>query len=216
MSLLLYGIVAEDAHLQLEPELQSVRAAGLAAIVSVNVTELSREAAVVLAYGEQINRIHQQTTLIPMRYGNVVVNESAIIEHLHDRGLDYQQRLMALADCEEMGIRLRLDACVAQTTRASSGHAYLLARKRAYTVPDDALEEAARLNHGLAGLYRQHCAELSIFNGQRTYLLSYLVARIHLTAFHSCLTRLNKHGVITGPWPPYNFVSENILFQPKN
>jgi hypothetical protein len=92
-----------------------------------------------------------------------------------------------------------------------SGHNYLLARKRAYAIPEQAEQQAGLLNAALAGLYRQHCAAISIFNGQRTYLLSYLVPRTELQTF---LERLNaladcsaSLGFISGPWPPYNFAS---------
>lgn len=211
MSLLLYGIIAEDVSLALESELQLIKAAGLAAIVKACEIEISREPAIVLAYGEQIKQIHQQTTLIPIRYGSVLNNEIEIIQHLQNHALHYQTRLITLADCEEMGIRLLLETTEDCSVNTSSGYAYLLARKRAYAVPEHAEQQATLLNQGLAGLYREHCAELSVFNGQRTYLLSYLVSRSDLPTFRDCLhalaDSLKENGFISGPWPPYNFVS---------
>jgi hypothetical protein len=211
MSLLLYGIIAEDVPVLLEPELHLIKAAGLAAVVKRCDMEISREPAIVLAYGEQITQIHQQTTLIPIRYGSVLANEAEVVQHLQNHAPHYQTRLIALADCEEMGIRLLLETTENHAAKTSSGLAYLLARKRAYAVPESAEQQAALLNQGLAGLYRQHCTELGVFNGQPTYLLSYLVSRTDLPAFRECLYALaegiKENGFISGPWPPYNFAN---------
>jgi Gas vesicle synthesis protein GvpL/GvpF len=75
-------------------------------------------------------------------------------------------------------------------------------------VPEYALQHAQALNHGLAGLYQQQHAELNLFHGQSTYLLSYLVSRAHLDDFRQCLSVLTKEiegSFISGPWPLYNF-----------
>lgn len=206
MSLLLYGIVFEDTLLAIDPELQIITAAGLAAVVKANDTEISREPAVVIAYGEQINRIHQQTTLIPIRYGSELANENEVIQHLTSNALHYQTRLTKLVDCEEMGIRLPIDSLEDnQVSKPISGYDYLLARKRVYAVPEQTEQQATVLNNALAGLYRQQCAELSVFNGRRTYLLSYLVPRTELPLFCEKLRDLIDGSFISGPWPPYNF-----------
>jgi hypothetical protein len=214
MSLLLYGIVADNAPLVFEPAIRQVKAAGLAAIVKTTETEISREPAVVLAFGEQVMRIHQQTTLIPMRYGSVLADDDEVITHLLDNQASYQTRLAELDNCEEMGIRITLDSMpddAITPVQPVSGFDYLLARKRAYAIPEHAEQQASELNIALSGLYRQHCAAISIFNGQRTYLLSYLVPRDKLPAFRERLNALADSmtdlGFISGPWPPYNFAS---------
>jgi hypothetical protein len=211
MSLLVYDIVAGDAQLVVEPTMRLINAAGLAAIVKACNTEISREPARVLAFGEQVWRIHQQTTLIPMRYGSVLGDEDAVIEHLLDHEARYRTRLAELENCEEMGIRIRLDLTPddAITTPQVSGHQYIIARKRAYAIPEDAVQQATLLNNALAGLYRQRRTAISVFNGQRTFLLSYLVPRAELPVFRERLNALADSiadlGSISGPWPPYNF-----------
>lgn len=206
MSLLLYGIISESASLTLEPDFLMIKAAGLAAIVKPCEMEISREPATVLTYGEKIMQIHQQTTLIPIRYGSQLGDETQVITHLQAQQKHYHNRLEALHDCEEMGIRLLLGTVDGNSSdSAKSGYAYLLARKRAYAVPELAEQQRDFLNKGLAGLYRQHCAELGFFNGQRSYLLSYLVSRSNLAAFCDLADALKEHGLISGPWPPYSF-----------
>ena len=212
MSWLLYGIVSDDAQFVLEPTLPLIKVAGLAAIVKACDTEISREPAVVLAFGEQVLHLHQQTTLIPMRYGSVLADEDSVIAHLLDNQSRYQTRLAELDSCEEMGLRITLDALpddLMTTPPQVSGYHYLLARKRAYALPEQAEQQAGVVNAALAGLYRQHCATLSVFNGRQTYLLSYLVPRNQLPAFCERLNALADSwedlGSISGPWPPYNF-----------
>jgi hypothetical protein len=206
MSLLLYGIIFENAPLAIDSELQIINAAGLAAIVKNNICEISREPAVIIAYGEQIKHIHQQTTLIPIRYGSELATEQEVIAYLTSHAEHYQTRLKELIDCEEMGIRLPIDSTEDnQTSKPISGYDYLLARKRVYAIPEQVEQQATLINNALAGLYRQHCAELSVFNGQRTYLLSYLVPRAELSFFRERLIVLIDQRFISGPWPPYNF-----------
>lgn len=213
MNLLLYGIVAGNARLAAVPEVGLIKAAGLAVIAKASETEISQEPALVLAFGEQVMRIHQQTTVIPMRYGSVLAGEEAVTRHLLDHAAHYQKQLATLVNCEEMGVRLSLGAAedTTVTTKPVSGYGYLQARKRAYAVPEHAEQQATLLNNALAGLYRQHCAAISVFNGQRTYLLSYLVPRTDLQAFCDKLNvlagSLTGIGSISGPWPPYNFAN---------
>jgi len=214
MSLLLYGVIAANTPLVMAPELQLIIAAGLAAVVRVCEMELNRDSVEVLAYGEQVRSIHQQTTIIPMRYGSLLADQQAVTAYLLGQAEQYRVRLIDLENCDEMGIRLWLDDAteskVAGGLSAVSGHDYLLSRKRVYAVSEQVEQQVIVLNDSLAGLYRQHCAEISIFAGQRSYLLSYLVPRSQITAFQQKLQAqfdpVIQAATISGPWPPYNFV----------
>ncbi|MEI6542914.1 MAG: GvpL/GvpF family gas vesicle protein [Methylococcales bacterium] len=214
MSFLLYGIINEASLLVIEPTFTLIKAAGIIAIAKACENEVSREPAVVLAYGEKVMNIHQQTTLIPMRYGSILADEEAVKVHLKDNNARYQARLAELNNCEEMGIRLLLEPFPDSDTSSQqpvSGLSYLKARKRAYAVPEKAEQQAAFLEDALSGLYRQHCSAISVFNGQQTYLLSYLVHRSNLPAFHERLSFVEKSITdlcsVSGPWPPYNFAN---------
>jgi hypothetical protein len=212
---MLYGIVMENAQFLVEPTIGLISAAGLTAIVIRCETDISREPAIVLAFGEQVMQIHQQTTLIPMRYGSILKNDDEVKELLHKHQFHYQALLVEFNNCEEMGIRLSFELMTDNTMplqQPVTGHHYLLARKRAYTIPEYIEQQAEILTDNLTGLYRQRCAAMSVFNGQQTYLLSYLVPRNKLTAFRErLLDSMNIIGdtcAISGPWPPYNFASE--------
>lgn len=215
MSLLLYGIVMEDSQLDIDPNMQLVKEGALVAIVTICEDEVSREPSIVLAFGEQVMQIHQQTTVIPMRYGSVLKNKDAVRQHLLEHQIHYQSCLIELNDCEELGIRLSLELLtdhVVSLQQPVSGHRYLQERKRVYEVPVCIEQQAEKINNVLIGLYRQHNVTFSVFNGRQTYLLSYLVPRSELDIFRQRLHELRNVigdiGSMSGPWPPYNFVSE--------
>jgi len=215
MSLLLYGIVMENAQFLVEPTISLISAVGLTALVTNCDTEISREPAIVLAFGEQVMQIHQQTTLIPMRYGSILKNDDEVKGLLHKHQVHYQELLVEFNNCEEIGIRLSFELItdnLIPLQQSVTGHHYLLARKRAYAIPEHIEQQAEILNNKLTGLYRQRCAAMSVFNGQQTYLLSYLVPRNELTAFRErfleLMSIIGGTTAISGPWPPYNFASE--------
>ena len=214
MSFLIYGITNDGSSLVIEPSFTLIKSAGIVAIVKASVKEVSREPAIVLAYGEKVMEIHQQTTLIPMRYGSILADEDEVKIHLLDNHSRYQARLAELNNCVEMGVRLLLEPLSNIDTSPQqrvNGLNYLIARKRAYAIPEHAEEQAVFLEKALSGLYHQHCAAISVFNGQQTYLLSYLVHRSNLKAFQERLSFVEKSITdlcsISGPWPPYNFAN---------
>ncbi len=204
--LLVYGVIAEQALGEIAPEFAVIKAAGLAALVKTVNHSISRDSVEVLAYGQQIQQWHQQTTLIPIRYGSVLVDEAAVIEYLRAHQTDYQALLLELADCDEMGVRLLTELRPADCS-AQSGLAYLQARKQAYAVPAFIERQVCEINKALAGLYRQQNLVVDVFNGYQSYLLSYLVPRQQLMLFQQMLADIDNQGVVSGPWPVYSFVN---------
>jgi hypothetical protein len=216
MSLLLFGIISGDHSSSIDADLRLVQSEGLVALVKASDTELSRESSSIIAYGDQIMRVHQQTTMIPVRYGSLLADEQEVVKHLTDHSAHYHTLLAKLDDCEEVGIRMTLidsdsdsDSDNDNDALQASGHAYLKARKHVYSVPELAAQQETLINHTLAGLYREHRATLSLFNGQRTYLLSYLVPRATLMQFKAgyfdLSASMGANVTLSGPWPPYNF-----------
>ena len=212
MSLLLYGIVAENSlPADLDESLRLAHAGGLAAVTAC-CEQADQDVETVLAFGNVVERIHQHTTIIPIRYGSLLPDEAAVIEHLAEKSEHYSQRLAELEGCEEMGVRLPMatpEPNPNPNTKTSSGHEYLQALKRKYSATEQAEKEAAALDLALVGLYRKRCGEPGLFAGQPMYLVSYLVPRTQLDAFRAQLDGLftagTHRGIISGPWPPYNF-----------
>ena len=212
MSLLLYGIVAENAvPADFDESLLLIPADGLTAVTAC-CEQADTDVESVLAFGNIVERIHQRTTIIPVRYGSLLPDEAAVIEHLAEKSSHYLNLLMEMEGCVEMGIRLPMAAPepdIFPAIKVTSGHDYLLARKRKYSAAEQAEKEAAALDFALTGLYRKRCGEAGLFVNQPMYLVSYLVPRNQLDAFRAKLDGLfeagTHRGIISGPWPPYNF-----------
>ena len=212
MSLLLYGIVAEAAPVeQAGAALLFIPGGGLAAAAAA-CAEAGQDVESVLAFGAAVERLHRQTTVIPVRYGTLMADAAAVAAHLEAMAGHYRRRLAQLENCEEMGIRLPMAkpaAADAPAPPAASGREYLSALKRKYSATEQAEKRAAELNLALAGLYREQRAETGLFNGETMYLSSYLVPRDKLAEFRAKLDALaasgNLNGLVSGPWPPYSF-----------
>lgn len=212
MSFLLYGIVAEDGLAEgLADPLVSIPCAGLAAVAAA-CDHAGQELETVLAFGNVIERIHRRTTIIPVRYGTLLPDEAAVTERLSVAADHYRGLLAELEGCEEMGIRLPMAKPTIDShpiRPAASGRDYLQSLRRKYSATEQAENAAAALDAALAGLYRKQRAEAGLFNGEPMYLASYLVPRDRLDAFLRKLDELadcgNFKGLISGPWPPYNF-----------
>lgn len=212
MSLLLYGIVAEHTlPAGFDASLTLIQANGLSA-VTANSEETDQAVESILAFGNVVERIHQRTTVIPIRYGTLLANRDEVIKHLTEKAGHYRQRLAELEDCEEMGVRLPMatpEPDILSAKNAVSGRDYLLALKHKYSATEQAEKEAAKLDLALKGLFRKRCGEAGLFAGQHTYLISYLVPRAQLDIFRATLEELigthAPQGHVSGPWPPYNF-----------
>lgn len=212
MSLLLYGIVA-DGSVKEAPDAQLIflSGGGLMAVAKP-CDNANREVESVLAFGKVIESIHLQTTIIPIRFGTLLPDATTVSSHLEAMRDEYRHRLAELEGCEEMGIRLPMTkptTSLAPPQPTTSGRRYLQSLKDKYSATVQAERQAETLNLLLAGLYRKHHAEAGWFNGESMYLLSYLVPRDKLNAFREKLNEASKgvdwQGLISGPWPPYNF-----------
>ena len=93
MSLLLYGIVAKNAHpANFDESLVLIPAEGLTAVTAC-CEEANTDVESVLAFGNVVERIHQCTTIIPVRYGSLLPDEAAVIEHLADKSSQMPARI---------------------------------------------------------------------------------------------------------------------------
>ncbi|OFW43202.1 MAG: hypothetical protein A3J29_14855 [Acidobacteria bacterium RIFCSPLOWO2_12_FULL_67_14b] len=251
MSWLLYGIVFAGPRHGFEPPpmlplgvggapVRLIEACGLGAAVSRgDWSELTPSVGRALAYAEVVEALHADRTVLPLRYGCVLGQESGVVELLRTQGGTYTERLMGLDGCVEMGIR------VSTTEGGSSGKgdcgvkgpgwrrgmsspfagsAYLVRRKEFYAERERRAHEAAassqRLRAALAGLFlrckTEHCAALGPRSVFRVPLLSlqFLVKREGLPSFRAAVLRIDLTEraslLLSGPWPPYNFAMPDL------
>jgi len=160
MSLLLYGIVTENAlPADFDVSLLLIHADGLTAVTAC-CEQADQDVESVLAFGNVVERIHQRTTIIPIRYGSLLPDEAAVVELMAEKASHYRRLLADLEGCEEMGIRLPMAAPEPEPFAAkkpSSGYEYLLAKteifggrtggkggRRVGSRPDGAIPQALR------------------------------------------------------------------------
>jgi hypothetical protein len=194
----------------------------LNAVVTAYNPGTSVDIAALMAYRDVINSFHRLYTVVPMRYGSVFDEQSRLLCFIRDHGEHYHGMLKRLNGLVEMGIRVLCDNTVAPSRDSGSaatcrdnGCSFLLKRKNHYQQMDEATEAQKEfIRHfqdSFSGLYKDCVVE------QRLRLLSlyFLVPKSSVDGFQATFHRI-KAGVVeklllSGPWPPYNFVAEQML-----
>jgi len=174
----------------------------------------------ILAYEKVVEAFHRVGTVIPMRYGCLVEDKSAVIRLLEERCRLYEELLEELDGCEEMGIRiippsgdpsatLAVRPClfVEGPTRgvshtegsifpAPSGRQYLAAQRERYAAQDrlrhDEERGAERVCGHLSGLFVRSRIEPSILAGNRLISLYFLVPRVSVATFRAAFRDISS------------------------
>jgi hypothetical protein len=215
---------------------EAISAHGLCALVSAligatptaDIEELKR-------YGSVVAACHRSHATIPMRFGSIFRDKPEIAAHLSEQGSTYKALLQQLTDCEEIGIRLLLPeseppllpgrkSIRPQKGRSHvdqepscSGKSYLTRQKERYDLTDDFMRMAestlSQWQRLFNGLYMDCCWERPQAIACHTaYILSayFLVRRQQIADFKKAFVRISKarpeKALLSGPWPPYNFV----------
>jgi hypothetical protein len=188
-----------------------------------------------LAYGRVIESFHREFTVVPMRYGCVFEEQSQVLRMLEERAGEYRAMLKELEGCVEMGICVlwedgrgsvvEEESSVSESVfekgdAANGGRAYLAERK-AYYAPwerfvrrKDALLERCRA--AFAGLFVRCKAEISPWRVKGSPLgigvpsFYFMIRRGSVEAFKEAFREFSSREkdkfLLSGPWPPYNFV----------
>lgn len=229
MGLYLYCVLPADVA---EPELTGIDGAPVRAFREADVTVWLGDCAAAprpdLDRIRAHNRVVQAAlatgaTPVPIRFGQVLADEAALVAHLAQR--DYHADLARVAGAVEFGIRV-LDPAAAEATddtvasahaagaAEAPGTAYLRAvAKRVHTLEarrERALEVARRVDDELAAWVRERRIEPSEQPPGAT--VAHLVQTDAVAAYGARARDLTQgdhalHLVLTGPWPPYSFVA---------
>lgn len=230
---MLHGILRASDHqaARLADGLRWIEVDGLGALVADQQAERIQHAdtASLKRYADLLALIHERATLIPMRFGCLLASDAAVRDLLTRRRERLQSLIAHIDGCVEFGIRLlptgQPQSAPTQPARARAvdgsaapdvgpGRAYL-ARIRERLHEDSRLElgasEArARIERQVAGLFRDLHTEHAHIAGQDLISLSFLIPRDAAERFVARLRQAPPGalgvGLLTGPWPPYNFV----------
>ncbi|MGB6064515.1 MAG: GvpL/GvpF family gas vesicle protein [Desulfomonilaceae bacterium] len=194
--------------------------------------EMSKDASTILTYHKVIESFHNQFGVIPLRFGTVVREQAEIKHYLETQSERYKILLTKLAGCVEIGIRAIFDDTSLAPEPANeafapsppkcpgAGAAYMAVRKAYH----DAKTLSNEHNQEMIGRYRSPFENLFVGfkaestkaapsgNESETVFLSlyFLVPRLSVKEFREVFDRLKSREtsrlLLSGPWPPYNFV----------
>ncbi len=206
-----------------------------AAVSRLAPREAAPDLARIRVYEQVIHAFHRNLTVIPLRYGCLLVDDSQVSRLLEERGPLFEGLLQELEGCVEMGLRVLLPGGpvppgAAEDNRPAPaapplypgeccperpGLAYLRARRAYYcrqeTWSQGHWQACEALQDAFAGLFVRCRFEGP---GPRLPLLSlfFLVPRAKVEGFRQAFRLLrppdSARMLLSGPWPPYNFVSE--------
>lgn len=205
---------------------QIMEHSGLGAVVSHVADNQKPEIAQIIAYEKVVETFFQQQAVLPVRYGCLLETESQGIEFLEKHQKEYYTLLREVEGCVEMGIRVILaspkkeieERDPSQNVYLPPGKAYLVQQKHHYREENrwTQVEEALtpKFLKIFARLFCQYKTEYSLSSRSvfPTSLLSYyfLIKRECEEAFRKAFQTLKQQEVtqmlLSGPWPPYNFV----------
>ena len=161
-------------------------------------------------------------TVIPMKLFTMFSSVERVIAEMRGRRARTEAGVLRLEGCEEWGVRvLRGERQQPSTTAAkpASGTAFLAARKRARADARAATSAAATaadaVYRSLADIAAEHRRRTSETPGAVAPLLdaAFLVPTRRRARFKSAAQKVAQQVLetgaqmmLTGPWPPYNFV----------
>lgn len=191
---------------------------GLSAAASkIDITSLTPAIAPLLDYEKVIESIYRQRAVIPLRYGTVFDTKPRIAELLEEHGRQYEETLKELEGRVEMGIRVLLENPRDHAPAAElSGVAYLAVLRKRYAqearLADTQQAAADEIGKCLSGLWVRSKVESRPSAGGVLLSLHFLVSRKSVNAFREVFRKIKLSAsvglLLSGPWPPYNFVSE--------
>ena len=216
MTYLLYGIVRQSSA-ECLPGTFLITAHGLAAVASP-VKEMTAPPSVssLLAYARVVEAIHARQAVIPLRYGCMMENESAVLRLLEDHRQEYAAQLARLLGMTEMGIRILWPARAGAPPDIppSPGARYLASLRNRYHAAGALDAEESGLADEISGLL-SNCStgqrrEASSSSQRRLLSLYFLTSKTRVKRFRSRARKISPPDgakiLLSGPWPPYNFV----------
>lgn len=206
----------------------SIEHNGLAAAVSEDPTANETQLEDLVAYTRVVEAFNQEQTVVPLRYGCRLNTPADLSGLLQGHGSHFRILLERLDGCGEMSVRALLNS-----ERGSSplpvtpktplfearrlGSAYLMARRSEFTALDTLTSECNRtaesIRAAFAGLFRDSAIEVRLrpLRGKPMIAVYFLVPRTALDQFREVFGQLRATRglalLMSGPWPPYNFVS---------
>jgi hypothetical protein len=210
----------------------------VAAVSCTALPENSPDITTITRYHKVIDYLHRHCTIIPLRLGTVFDSEIEVEHLLETRGGRYTKLLEELHGQVEMGIRVMVEsrsrpgktppssAREPSPQPANPGVSYLASRKSHYAMESEDAKENERAISRYSAPFKDMCSriksEVSAAGPNNDGVsqpiilsLYFLVPRQALDGFRQAFEYMRSHEpvrmLLSGPWPPYNFVLPSDL-----
>ena len=192
----LYAITDDPAPA--DPPLFAVPCAGLVALCAP-ASDQEVTPAALWRYEEVVEDLMESRDVLPVRFGTLVADESAVVGAVEKRRSELVASLDRVRGAVELAVRAREREAPSRPEVAPSGSAYLRAKAARGDV-------ARRLHERLA----DHARASVVLSGSELLRAAYLVTRDDVDSFVALVAELQSdHAeldvVCTGPWPAYSF-----------
>jgi hypothetical protein len=182
--------------------------------------ELTPTADDLLACEGVVEALYRIQAVVPVRFGCIFDDETEVRHFLHERREEFHALLSQLKGMVEMGVRI-----MPRQENDNNSHRLLSGRSAAGTdylaVRRDHYAAVERETRNLEEIGQQICASLSRLlvqsreeprtsAGGGIFSLYFLIQRSSIDAFHREISQIRptlaRKILVSGPWPPYNFV----------
>jgi len=176
----------------------------------------------IMAYGRVVASLHCRQGIIPMRFGCCFADAAGIERLLRERRNQYETLLNTIAGKVEMGVNILTGAGLADKTGPSqparlpgtavTGSDYLQHRRKHYQDQDRAARSCTATAERYGRIFAGVCDRYKYEFHKDTGILSlyFLLPQEQVEPFRSIFAGLGggeeERRMLSGPWPPYNFV----------
>jgi hypothetical protein len=167
-------------------------------------------------YGNVIEQYHRRFSVIPMRFGCVFSDNDGIRSYLTKERARFIEILGQFEGHVEMGIRI-LDGgpesrgrSTAGASEAEDGRSFLFRRKAYYREKERLSAEMESVSGQLSGAFEGLYSKRKVEYRPGMLAMYFLVHETHLESFTGVFQEVKRTTpwklLLSGPWPPYNFL----------
>jgi hypothetical protein len=158
-----------------------------------------------VAHGDVVEALmHEAAAVLPVRFGEVVVDERALADTVRDRADALRRGFDRVRDCVEVGLRVWSGRVAID---ASNGADYMQHRRRVEAERRAILDD---LHRAVAALARDARVDERPLQDREQFVAAYLVPRARLDEVRAVVEAFaaahpDATVVCTGPWAPFSF-----------
>ncbi len=213
----LYGIIWENGAinprvtgLQDNP-LEFIDYLSISAVVSeCTPSELPLKHSYVLQYNTIIEKLFNNSCILPFRFGTIMESQSQVNDLIHKHYKYLKHQLTYMEGKTEYGLKIWGPHSTPQSNKreAGSGTRYIMGKYEHYTLLEETTKFVQRKIKSCVSEVKHELRD----SGKLLMDLYFLVPHNKKKAFKSVINKLNLNMefVLTGPWPPYNFVNISL------